>query len=180
MKIIIISLILITSIPLLFAAPPVLAPPLAPKMQLKPLCYTDRATCYFAEKTLRLPDVGNFQLFSKCREANQFDAQAGRCYNFKFVLEIFATIDLPYLKQWQWRNQCFPNHGQCNDAKKIFAELAHPHPNPIIIFNASCMDAFNPPWRWNMTPQRMDEIGIFQCTPQNGPVELRVQAVRNR
>lgn len=174
-KIIIVSLILITSIPNLFAGPPILAPKIIPNMQLESQCFTDLGSCNLAERILNLPSAGNFQLFSKCRPSNQYDAQAARCIGFRMVLDIRAIIDLPYLQQYQTRNQCHRNVNECNFAKQIWSQLNHPM--NLFLFNAICVYPPGPNF-WKMPPQRMDELGIFRCTPQNGPVELRIEARR--
>ena len=172
MKKIIISLILITSFPMLFGAMP--AVKILPGMFLKPLCFNDLASCSMAERILNLPSFGNFQVSSKCRPANQADAQRGICYTFRQVLEVKAIIDLPFLQQAQMRNQCHRNINECNFAKQIWSQLEHPM--GFFMFNAICTQPNRS--HWKMDDRTMDQLGIFICTPQNGPMELRVQAVR--
>jgi hypothetical protein len=172
MKKIIVSLILLVSFPIGFAA--VLAPKIAPNMVLKPLCFTDLASCHIAQTILNLPSSGNFQLNSQCRDQSQFFVQRGICIGFSKVLEIRAMIDLPYIGQFQWRNQCYPNLYNCNIAKQIWSQLNHPQ--DLFMFNVVC--DFPVPAFWNVNDQRMDQLGLFRCTPQNGPMELKVQAKR--
>ena len=176
MKKIIISLILITGLPTLFAGTPILAPQILPKMELRPLCFADLAGCNLAERILSLPQTGNFQLTSQCKDNNQFYAQRGICFGFSKVLEIYATIDLPYFQQFQWRNQCHRNLNECNFAKQIWSQLNHPR--DLFMFNVVCDFPKPAFWKWN--DQQMDQAGLFRCTPQNGPMELKVQAKRIR
>ena len=176
MKKIIISLILIASFPTLLTAQNKLAPQINPKMVLKPLCFSDLASCHIAQTILTLPTKGNFQLTSQCKDNNQFYAQRGICFGFSKVLEIYATIDLPYFQQFQWRNQCYQNLLQCNTAKQIWSQLNHPQ--DLFMFNVVCDFPKPAFWKWN--DQQMDQAGLFRCTPQNGPMELKVEAKRIR